>query len=216
MVSVSPIEVFLGLTEVITGAFFFFLAACASGATAPASAEATMAPRAAIVAARRGIGRVRARSSIALDIGRDPSRLERARADQATTLGRLRRRGEDLAALLGDHDEVLDPRSAAARDVDPGLHGHDLAGLEARLDALREAGVLVDLQADAVAEAVAEVLAVSGGLDEVARGRVDLLPARPARTAATPACCAASTVAWISASSSGSSPVAHVRVQSAQ
>src|SRR5204863_4398228 len=37
-----------------------------------------------------------------------------------------------------------------------------------------EPGSLVELQADAVAEAVAEVLAVAGRIDDVARDRVDL------------------------------------------
>ena len=58
--------------------------------------------------------------------------------------------------------------------VDARLDGHDLAGGERRVAALREPRALVDLDADAVAEAVAEVLAVAGGGDDVARDRVDL------------------------------------------
>ena len=45
------------------------------------------------------------------------------------------------------------------------------------LGALREPRRLVDLEPDAVAEAVAEVLAVAGGLDHRARDGVDLAAA---------------------------------------
>ena len=75
IVSASPTATSLGATLVITGAFFF-LAAWAEGATAPATAEATRATDAAAKAARREKGRMRARSSIALVIGRRARRLE--------------------------------------------------------------------------------------------------------------------------------------------
>ena len=45
----------------------------------------------------------------------------------------------------------------------------------------RQARTLVDLHAHAVAEPVTEVLAVAGGLDQIARDRVDLAPAEPRR-----------------------------------
>ena len=53
----------------------------------------------------------------------------------------------------------------------------------------------MDIQPDAVAEAVAEVVAMPGGGDEVARDRVDLAALGPGRTAASAVSCACSTVA---------------------
>jgi len=55
--------------------------------------------------------------SIALDIGRAAARLEHRWTDQATTPGAIRRGAHHVVSLGGHHDEVLDPRSAAARHV---------------------------------------------------------------------------------------------------
>ena len=55
---------------------------------------------------------------------------------------------------------------------------------------------LVAVHAEAVAEAVGEVRAVSGVLDHLARGPVDVsAPVAPARSASMPAACARSTIA---------------------
>ena len=64
-------------------------------------------------------------------------------------------------AVLGHDDEVLDPHADGARHVDPGLDGDDVAGGERVVALLRQARGLVDLEPDAVAEPVAEVLAVA-------------------------------------------------------
>ena len=63
----------------------------------------------------------------------------------------------------------------------PGSTVTTLPATSARLRRARQPRRLVDLQPDAVAEAVAEVLGVPGGGDQVARDRVDLAPlgARP-------------------------------------
>src|SRR5262245_59052186 len=85
----------------------------------------------------------------------------------------LRRRGDELrgiraelppAALLADRD-VLDPQAEAARDDDRRLVGERHAGLERCLVLLRDERALVDVQADAVAHAVAEMLAHASLLD---------------------------------------------------
>src|SRR3954468_11472050 len=90
----------------------------------------------------------------------------------------LRQRRDDLAALLGDDHEVLDPHADRARHVDARLDGHDVAGGERGLALLGEPRPLVDLQPDPVAEAVAEVLGVAGGVDDRARDGVDLAAGR--------------------------------------
>src|SRR5215216_6968904 len=87
---------------------------------------------------------------------------------------------EHLVAALRDDDEVLDSSPAATGHVDTGLDGDDVPGLEPRRRRAREPRRLVDVHPDAVPEAVAEVLAVAGGGDQVARDGVHLarLPAR--------------------------------------
>src|ERR671918_2211505 len=85
--------------------------------------------------------------------GSDPGRGANGR------LGRqvVRVVGEELAAVLGDEDEVLQAAAAEAFAVEArfdGEHvaGHDLVAVPA------QAGQLVHLEADAVAEAVEEAL----------------------------------------------------------
>ena len=75
-------------------------------------------------------------------------------------------------AVLGDDDEVLDPDAEAAGDVDAGLDRDDVAGAEHVVGALAEARRLVDLEADAVAEAVAELVAVAAVADDRPRDLV--------------------------------------------
>src|SRR5438132_9672846 len=87
---------------------------------------------------------------------------------------------EHLAAVLGHHDEVLDPHAEAAREVDPRLDGDDVARHE-RVARLRsERRRLVYLEADAVPEPVAVRLAVARSADRRARHLVDV-PAGLAR-----------------------------------
>ena len=91
------------------------------------------------------------------------------------------------AALL-DHDDVLDPQAVAAGDDDRRLVGERHAGLERRLVLGREERPLVDVHADAVAHAVAEVLAEARVLDRRAAGGVDVACAAcPGFAAALPA-----------------------------
>ena len=71
-------------------------------------------------------------------------------------------------------------------------------------------------QADAVAEAVAELLAEPRVAITVARERVDSAPIAPGRIASSAASWASRHDVVARASSSGSSPVANVRVQSEQ
>src|SRR5882724_12203290 len=65
--------------------------------------------------------------------------------------------GEDLGPVLRDEDEVLQAHAAVALAVRPGLDGEDVTG-DQHVGAAAEAGRLVDLEADAVAEAVEEAL----------------------------------------------------------
>ena len=115
---------------------------------------------------------------------RPPSRCRGAVRDRRLrrTISRradLGQRGEDLAAVLGDHHQVLDPDPELARQVDAGLDGDDVAGAQLVLGALRQPRRLVDLEADAVTETVAELLAVAGGVDHRAGDGVDLAAAGP-------------------------------------
>src|SRR3954452_1548585 len=74
---------------------------------------------------------------------------------------KLLRRAAQVAVpiRLQDH-QILDPHAEAARNVDPRLHGHGIAGAQLVLRGDREAGRLVDLQAHAVTEPMAEVVPV--------------------------------------------------------
>src|SRR3954447_2756659 len=92
----------------------------------------------------------------------------------------LRQRRDDLAAVVGDDDEVLDPHADRAGHIDPRLDRDDVARLQRVLPLLGEPRPLVDLEPDPVSEAVAEVLGVARVVDDRARDRVDL-PAGRAR-----------------------------------
>ncbi len=67
--------------------------------------------------------------------------------------------GQPAGAGAGDQQVVLDPHAADARQVDARLGRHDHAGAEPALGQLRQAGRLVDLPAQPVAETVDELLA---------------------------------------------------------
>src|SRR5262252_6018785 len=83
-------------------------------------------------------------------------------------------RGEQLGrAGAGPHHQgVLDPDAALARQVDAGLDGDGNAARESTGPYGAQRGGLVDLQAHAVPEAVAEVRAVPGRGDHVPGRRV--------------------------------------------
>src|SRR4029077_12140641 len=73
----------------------------------------------------------------------------------------LRKRRQQLEAVLTDDRQVLDADAADAREVDARLDGDDVPDLD-RVGRLgRETRRLVDEQADAVPEAVAEAVAVA-------------------------------------------------------
>ena len=82
-------------------------------------------------------------------------------------------------AVLGDHDQVLDPDPELARDVDAGLDRDHVAGLEHVLGGLAQPRRLVDLEPDPVAETVAEVVLVAAVADHRPGGLVGLLAADP-------------------------------------
>ncbi len=97
-------------------------------------------------------------------------------------------------AVLGDDDEVLDPHPELARQVDAGLDRHHFAGREHVLGALREPRRLVHLEADPVAEPVAEALAVAGRRRSILRATASTAsPVAPAPTASSAASCASRT-----------------------
>src|SRR5436190_3633889 len=175
IVSVWPTNTFLGVMLLTTGARVLALA------DVPATAGTSSAVSAASRPARRSIGRVRARSSIAPGIGAPPLRLERIGGGAQTLIDDyevLRGAREHGMAVLGDHHEILDPHAAATRQIHAGLHRHDVPDGQLRLRRCAQPRRLVDLHPDAVAEPVAEVLAVPGRRDDVARHGVDLAPRR--------------------------------------
>src|SRR6185312_9256409 len=79
------------------------------------------------------------------------------------------------AAVGGRGDDVLDPYPEPPRQVDPGLDREAHAGLDRTGLALDHVRRLVDREADAVAGAVDEPLAVPGAGDHAAGGAVDVL-----------------------------------------
>src|SRR5436309_15397409 len=89
------------------------------------------------------------------------------------------RRVEALGTGLGGHDDVLDAGSAAAGQVDPGFDGEGVARPKGCPVARHQVRILVLLQADAVAGAVHEELAVAGAVDDRPGGGVDVLAGDP-------------------------------------
>src|SRR6187200_3338138 len=73
----------------------------------------------------------------------------------------VRKLRQCLAAVLGDDHEVLEPDAAVALPIAPGLERDHVAGLQ-RVAAAAEAGPLVDVEPDAVAEPVEEAVAQHG------------------------------------------------------
>src|ERR1041384_5385724 len=86
----------------------------------------------------------------------------------------FRGQGEELRPALADHEGVLDADPAPPRQVDAGLDGDRHTGRKCPGTCLRQRRCLVDLQPDAVAEAVQELVPVPGLLDHLARRAVDV------------------------------------------
>src|SRR6266700_769141 len=93
---------------------------------------------------------------------------------------------EDLGTVFRDDDEVLDPDAAFTRKVDPGLDRDDVAGRERVGRFAAQSRRLVHLDADAVAEAVAELLAEAGAVDHRSGGRIGVDAARARADALQP------------------------------
>src|SRR5690606_25027925 len=81
----------------------------------------------------------------------------------------LTRLGQDLDAILTNHDKVFDPYSTPARPVDPRLDRDHTSGRECDIvgDTITESRSFVDRQANAVTQTVAELVAVTSGSDQV-------------------------------------------------
>ena len=95
---------------------------------------------------------------------------------------------ERLAALLRHQEQVLEPHLADVRPPQARLDGDDVAGDQRGVPRLAEGRILVDLQADAVAERELKALvrmllprpgplrATPGRLEEVANQGMELAP----------------------------------------
>ena len=83
--------------------------------------------------------------------------------------------GQDLAAVGGHQDIVLDADTAPIGKVDPRLDGHDHARLQDGLGLLAEPGRLVNLHAQAVADAVVKKTAETRLLDDGAGFGIDIM-----------------------------------------
>src|SRR5919206_5183353 len=75
--------------------------------------------------------------------------------------------GQVLDARRSDDDVVFDPNAAAAFEVDPRLDGHDVAWLERVGRFSRQPRRFVNLQAETMAQAVAECAVEAGRVDDV-------------------------------------------------
>ena len=118
---------------------------------------------------------------------------ERRLGDDRQLLGQAR---EHLLSVLADDHQVLDPHTEHTRQIHAGLDRHDVADAQRLLArGPRQARPLVDLHADAVTEAVAEMLAVPAGSMTARATASTSRPPRPALTASRPCCCARSTSA---------------------
>src|SRR5689334_12864074 len=89
-------------------------------------------------------------------------RIAAVQAGDAQSPGQAR---QDLGALGGHEDIVLDPDATTAGQVDAGLDGDDHAGPEHDVGFPAEERGLVDVHADAVAQAVGKKAAEAGLLD---------------------------------------------------
>src|SRR5215207_2043856 len=87
----------------------------------------------------------------------------------------LGERGQHIRPVVPDDDEVLDPDPAQPAQVDAGLDGDDVPAREHVAGLRREPRRLVDEQADAVPEPVAERLAEPLPVDPTPRDPVHVL-----------------------------------------
>ena len=100
---------------------------------------------------------------------------------------------EQAAAVGGDDHQILDAHAEAAGQVDAGLDGEAHALLNGQRAAGDVEGLLVVVDADAVAGAMGIEVAVAGAADDVHGGLMDLGDERPGRTADSAARLASST-----------------------
>ena len=98
---------------------------------------------------------------------------------QATTPELARRGVQRLDAVVGDHDDVLDPNAELAVEVDPRFDAERHPGFEHRVIARRRVRRLVHLEADPVPGPVDEPIAEPGGLDHRSGRSVDGLDLDP-------------------------------------
>ena len=84
-------------------------------------------------------------------------------------------------SVAGDQNIVLDPYAAPAGDINARLDGHNHAGLQHGLIFHGKPGRLVDQQAHAVPQSMAEAAAVTGFGDNAAGNGIDVVAhcARP-------------------------------------
>src|SRR4051812_32193846 len=95
------------------------------------------------------------------------------RDDALIELARTAR--QDLGAIGRDEDVVLDADAPPVGQIDTGLAGNDHAGLERDVGAGAEERGLVNLQTEAMAETMIELVAEALLGDVAARARIDLL-----------------------------------------
>ena len=82
--------------------------------------------------------------------------------------------GDVDAAILGEHDHILDTHAELSGQVNARLRGQAGAGGNGLVPEGAEPGVLVDLDAQGMAEAVTEAVAVARFIDDIPRGTVNL------------------------------------------
>src|SRR3954468_24373876 len=87
--------------------------------------------------------------------------------------------GQNLGAAGGEVHIVLDANAAPAGTINARLDRHDCALPERRFDGLCQPRRFVDLEAEAVTEAVAERVAIAAVFDVAASEAVRLLPLHP-------------------------------------
>src|SRR5262249_55282252 len=82
--------------------------------------------------------------------------------------------GQRATAVLGDDDGVLDAHAAVFGEVDPGLHGDDVAGGERSIALRPDPRPLVDVEADAVTGRVEEGSPPAVAIDDLTADLVEL------------------------------------------
>src|SRR5438552_15954998 len=93
-----------------------------------------------------------------------------------TCLKALVQRGEDFASGVSDEHVVFDADAPFAGEIDAGFDRYDHSRAKLFLVAFfSQGGELVDVAADAVAQAVAELFAEAGVFDDLAGDAVGLL-----------------------------------------